>query len=123
SDSQGRKLPYLSNIEFQPISDDNVRTGRLRTGDLDVVHTDAYSEVSGFQRMMRDDPDGNIRALLDASQGAEAGIVLNTQSTVFGDRNLRLAAAYAIDRQGIVNQMFNGFYELANGPFTGTSKW
>jgi peptide/nickel transport system substrate-binding protein len=122
-DNEGRQLPYLSHIEFQPIPDDGVRSTRLREGNLDVVHTDAYAEVSGFQKMMRDEPDGHLQALLDESQGAEAGVVLNTQYGPFTDRNLRLAAAYAIDRPGIVNQMYSGFYELANGPFTANSKW
>jgi ABC-type transport system substrate-binding protein len=122
-DKDGRQLPYLSQVEFQPVPDDNVRSLRLRNGELDVVQTEAYREVSGFQQMVRDDPGGRLRALLDDSQGAEQGIVLNTQSGPFVDRNLRLAAAYAIDRKALAEQMFNGFYEVANGPFTAKSKW
>jgi peptide/nickel transport system substrate-binding protein len=122
-DAAGRDLPYLSRIEFQPVPDDNVRSARLRGGELDIVQTDGYTEVSGFQRVMRDEPNGRIRALLDTSEGAETGVVLNMQTGPFTNRDLRFAAAYAIDRAGIVNQMFNGFYELANGPFTATSKW
>jgi peptide/nickel transport system substrate-binding protein len=122
-DAAGNQLPYLSQIQFQPVVDDSVRTNRLRSGDLDVIHTDSYAEVSGFQKMMRDNPGGRLQALLDASQGAEAGLALNTQTGPFSDRNLRLAAAYAIDRQGLVNELYKGFYELANGPFTATSKW
>jgi peptide/nickel transport system substrate-binding protein len=123
SDKAGRKLPYLSQIEFRPVQDDTERSARLRSGEFDVVHTEAYSEVSTFQKVARDEPTGRIRALLDNSQGAEANIVLNTQTGAFQDRNLRLAAAYAINRQALVDEMFGGFYELANGPFTARSKW
>jgi peptide/nickel transport system substrate-binding protein len=122
-DAQGRKLPYLSQIEFRPIPDDGRRTAELRGGGLDIAHSDSYAEVAGFQKMMRDRQDGPIRAVLDQSEGAESAIVLNMQTGPFANRNLRVAAAYAIDRPGIINQMFNGFYELANGPFTSASKW
>jgi peptide/nickel transport system substrate-binding protein len=122
-DREGRALPYLSQVEFQPVPDDNLRSSRLRSGQLDIIHTDAYSEVSSFQRLVRDEPNGRIRALLDNSQSAESGIVLNTQTGPFADRDLRLAAAYAIDRQALVDEMFKGFYEVANGPYTARSRW
>lgn len=122
-DVEGRQLPYLSQIEFRPVSDDKARTAELRNGTFDMVQTEAHSEVSAFQRLTSDDPDGRIRALLDNSQGAEEGIVLNTQTGPFTDRNLRLAAAYAIDRRAIVDDMFHGFYEIADSPFTNRSRW
>jgi peptide/nickel transport system substrate-binding protein len=122
-DEEGRRLPYLSQIEFQPVPDDNQRVSRLRQGDLDVVHTESYREVSAFDQMVRDDPGGRLQALLDSSQGAEAGVVLNTHTGPFADRDLRRAAAYAIDRQQLIDDMFNGFYDIANGPFTAESKW
>jgi peptide/nickel transport system substrate-binding protein len=116
------RLPYLSQIEFQPIVDNRVRSARLRSGDLDLVQTDSYSEVKALQEQSRD-PGSPIRTLLDDSEGAEASLVLNTQTGPFVDRDLRLAATYAIDRPGLNRELFDGFYEVADGPFLDKSKW
>jgi peptide/nickel transport system substrate-binding protein len=116
------RLPYLSEIEFQPIVDNRARSARLRSGDLDVLQTDSYSEVKALQEQSRD-PNSPIRTLLDDSEGAESSLVLNTQTGPFTDRGLRLAAAYAIDREGLNRELFDNFYEVADGPFLGKSKW
>jgi peptide/nickel transport system substrate-binding protein len=116
------RLPYLAEIDFQPIVDNRIRSARLRSGDLDVLQTDSYSEVKALQEQSRD-PNSPIRTLLDDSEGAEASLVLNTQTGPFHDRDLRLAAAYAIDREGLNRDLFDGFYEVADGPFLNRSTW
>jgi peptide/nickel transport system substrate-binding protein len=116
------RLPYLAEIEFKPIVDNRLRSARLRSGDLDVLQTDSYSELKALQQQSRD-PNSPIRTLLDDSEGADASIVLNTQIGPFADRDLRLAAAYATDRQGLNRELFDGFYEVADGPFLNKSTW
>jgi peptide/nickel transport system substrate-binding protein len=119
----GAKLPYLNQIDFRPVPSDEERSARLRSGDLDVVQTESYPELISFEREARANPDGRIRALIDTSEGTEANVAFNTQTGPFTDRNLRLAAAYAVDRKGLVRDMFDNYYEVANGPFTEASPW
>lgn len=114
-------LPYLDEVEFQFIGDVGSRHRALEAGDVDILHTkDSFDVV----RMAKDGdiPDGT-RLIVDETEGDEFTVILNTQSGIFRDRDMRLALAHATDRQGLVDSLFDGYFDVADEPFGAASRW
>jgi ABC-type transport system substrate-binding protein len=123
ADANGTRLPYLAEVEFRFVPDPNTRENGLDAGDYDIIHTDSAESVLRYAELGESDPQGDIRVLLDASEGTENHVLFNTADGAFADVRLRQAAAYAIDRQALVDDLYGGFFEVANGPFTAGSAW
>ncbi len=122
-DANGNSLPYLDEVEFHPVPDPQTRNSGLQAGTYDMIQTESSDQVRELTELAKTDPNGAVRVLADASEGAEAHVMFNNQTGPFTDRNLRLAAAVAIDRQALVDKLFHGQYVVANGPFTKDSPW
>jgi len=81
------------------------RAAALRTGEADVVEAVPVSQI----------------AMMDKSQLHEVAmprtntLYLNNQSDVFSQFNLRKAAAQAINREQIINTVYEGHADLAKG--------
>jgi 4-phytase/acid phosphatase/peptide/nickel transport system substrate-binding protein len=114
-------LPYLDAVEFRVIGDNESRRKALESKDIDLAHTNAAHDL---MRMVKDnDPPHETRVLIDESEGDEYNVVLNTQEGPFQDRELRLALAEATDRQSLVTDMFDGFFDIADQPYAKASPW
>jgi peptide/nickel transport system substrate-binding protein len=122
-DPSGNALPYLDEVEFHPVPDPQTRNYGLQAGTYDMIQTESADQVRELLDRAKTDPTGDVRVLPDESEGTEAHVMFNNQTGPFVDKNLRLAAASAIDRQALVDQLFHGQYVVANGPFTKDSIW
>lgn len=120
TDAQGNRLPYLAEVETRPLPDPQSRTQGLAAGDLNLIHTDSPDQVIDYAK---NGGGPGINVLIDTSQGTEQTVMFNNSKGPFTDENLRRAAAYALDRQGLVDTLYQGFFEVANGPFTKDSVW
>jgi peptide/nickel transport system substrate-binding protein len=123
-DDAGDPLPYLDEIEFQPIPDPQSRQSALATGDLNVLLTNGPSETVQAEE---NPPDG-VQIIPDPSEGDEFTVLFNTAGGPDGsgptaDVDVRRAMALAIDKQAIVDQLYDGYYDTADLPFDKDSKW
>ena len=119
-DAEGNQLPYLDEVAFTPIVDPDSRLSALEAGDIGLMQTQSASQVIDFAS---GDIPGGVTVLIDESEGTEANIMFNNETGPFADPNLRKAAAHAFDRQEMIDALFEGYYDVANGPFAEASDW
>jgi len=114
-------LPYLDAVEFRPIVDSAARSKALEAGDIDALHT---SSAGDLVRFSKDDnlPD-RTRRLVEETEGDEFVVVNNTQSGALADPAVRRALALATDKEALVDQLFEGYFEVADQPYAKGSKW
>lgn len=93
--------PYLGEIAFQVIPDDDDRRSALEDGSIDVAW-----DLPIDDDLELDDDDGILSfkvTNLDCTH-----IALNNQQELLSDRNVRLAMQYAIDRAELVDVIYQG---------------
>ncbi len=117
TDAAGNNLPYLDSIVGAPKRDDVVRLTALRTGELNLIDHMAYSSVEDFRKKSGD--KFNIWQLHLGGVFVE----FNWRSDVFKDKNLRTAAAHAIDRDAIHNAVFYGQAKALTQPYPPGNPW
>lgn len=111
-------LPYLDEIEFQPIPDVTSRAQSLLTGDVDMAYIEEPQQVSQFE-----DDDEYVIWQDPKAETPESLVMLNTLNPPFDDLRVRQALAYGTDKELINETLFEGARELANGPYRSTSPW
>lgn len=98
--------PKLAQVVFKPVPDRNTRAAMLEAGDLDVVLGIPYMEIDRLKSL----PGIRIAERLSSEQ---IFITFNTLKKPFGDKRIRQAISYSIDRKGIVNALLLGKARLA----------
>jgi peptide/nickel transport system substrate-binding protein len=102
--------PLLDAIVFKVLPDPNTQIAQFRAGELDLTWLEAP-----------------LLPALKAVPGVEINfgrqvnyymVDLNNRLPIFADLRVRQAVAYAIDRKAIIEQVFLGTAELANGPIS-----
>jgi peptide/nickel transport system substrate-binding protein len=109
-DADGVQLPYLDEIEFRTMVDDQARAAALRSGDVDAIHTTRDEDI----KTLRDDND---LQLFEDDRGEEGFIMLNTAIEPFNNAHARRALALATDRNRYVQTLGSGIIEIADQPF------
>ncbi len=109
--------PQLDRIIFKIIPDQNAGIAQMRTGDIDVFWNVDSAVIDQFDGMEGVDvqvtPSSNVEYLgLNLSSGSDP----NTPHFAFGDPNVRLALAMAIDRTPIIEELLFGLSEAATSP-------
>ena len=89
-------LPYLDQITFRPIPDEDTRTDSLSSGDVDAMHSLRQSTVVATREL---DGVDNYEVLGNNS----GGNIINTTEPPFDDVRVRRAMAYAIDQDGLID--------------------
>ena len=114
-------LPYLDQITFKPIPDEDARAEALKTKTIDIMVTDtpqivsqfrgnkAYSYIDDSSKVIGE-PDMNF-------------VMLNCQAAPFNDPNVRLAAAMAINRQQYAKVIDQGQLKVSGGVFAPGSEY
>jgi peptide/nickel transport system substrate-binding protein len=113
-------LPYLDQITFRPIPDEETRATSLASGDVDAVQS---VRLSSFLDRVRDLPD--VEIALGLSNGG-GNIMFNTTEPPMDDVRVRQALAYAIDQQAVVDVVAGGaadLTELRSGFFASNSDY
>lgn len=114
TDAAGNQLPYLDGIEFRPLVDSVVLANSVVSGELDLAHSSGAASTSILEDAER---AGEID-LLQSDAFPEVGYtIVNASKAPFDNRDARLAAAYAVDREEF-NQVRNqDMFQIASGPF------
>lgn len=111
-------LPYLDEITFRPMPDEESRLQGLFSGDVDVMQSLAQSTVG----RVRDRADEyNLYEHLGNNSG---GAIYNTAVAPTDDVRVRRAVAHAIDQEELIEvQGGMGITPPAQGLFTPASPW
>ncbi len=98
-------LPYLDEIEFQPITDLQSRVNALETGSIDVLHM-AQQQLRPKLTQLAE--EGKIQLWFGTGEEDEALILLNNSTEPFNDVRLRKALAQATEH--------NEYFEATSTP-------
>lgn len=107
-------LPYLDQITFKPIIDPQSRENSLKSGTVDIMHS------SDTQNLVDLQGNSSFVTIDDTKQTFEPDMdftMLNTAVPPMDDIRVRQALAYAIDKQKVINTVFNGVPPKSFGPF------
>jgi peptide/nickel transport system substrate-binding protein len=89
-------LPYLDEITFRPIPDEETRATSLSSGDIDAAQS---VRLSSFLARVASLP--GVRVNMGLGNGA-GNIIYNTTAPPVDDVRIRQALAYAVDQQALI---------------------
>jgi len=111
----GDQLPYLDSLTLKVVTEGQQRVSGLESGDLDIIHASGGDEIT----RMRGFKSAGTKQLVESDKfGEVAYAMLNTKVEPFNNENARLAVAYGVNRQDLINKSEDGVPQLADGPFT-----
>jgi len=108
--------PALEAIVFRPITDANTRIAEMMAGGIDVLLETPPDNVAVF----REDPNFTVHETVGPHVWY---LILNTRSGPFADKRVRQAVNYAVNKQGIVDNILQGTAEVAAGPIPPAFDW
>ncbi|MGQ3071830.1 MAG: ABC transporter substrate-binding protein [Ferrovibrionaceae bacterium] len=103
----------LKRIEFRPFTDNAVKLANLKAGQLDIIERLAATDVAEVKK----DPKLKFASIVELGY---QGITINTnngdkaKSPIGQSEKVREAFELALDRQAIVQVVFNGEYQAGN---------
>jgi peptide/nickel transport system substrate-binding protein len=113
---------HLDSITYRIMADANIRAANLRSGDIQVADTISTQDVDALTK----EPD--LRVLQAPSLGYQ-GVTINIgnvdgvgkptkqiNTPIAKDARVRLAFSHALDRQTLVDTVFNNWFEPACSP-------
>lgn len=105
-------VPVMERLIFQTWPDDVAVTEALRAGDIDIYDSPTPTDVPGLQE------EEHLEVVLyDSYLFSWLGFNLDPEKTpLFQDRAVRQALLYALDRETMLQAIYLGFGEVANGP-------
>ena len=109
-DADGAALPYLDEIDFKIVTDDQQRVADLSDGTVDAMTTSSAASVAAVRNL------SDINRLED-NKGEERFATLNTAIPPFDSLVARQALAAATDVDRFLNEVGAGVYQKANGMF------
>jgi peptide/nickel transport system substrate-binding protein len=124
TDAEGNTLPYLDGMIGKPRKEDRVRLTALRTNEVDLIDNVAYADAPNFIK----EHGGSYNTWLVPQVGT-AFIAFNLKNGPFSAKDnrdahlLRMAAAHAIDHEGIHEAVFNKQGWIAKGFYSEASPW
>jgi ABC-type transport system substrate-binding protein len=124
------ELPAIETLRYSIYTDRTQTVLKLKSGELSFGQLRAgqyreevqqYEALPAAQRP-KNSPflDGTIRCdIID--QTSYYFIGWNSENPLFSDRRVRTAMTHALNRQGIIERVFNGMGQISRGPFLETS--
>jgi peptide/nickel transport system substrate-binding protein len=115
TDSMGRQLPYIDEVHFVRISDENQKLLKIMAGEIDVAPDLPYSSIVALKQ---NEKGGNYKLLNWASVAWSAGpaalqLNLTTENAnlriLFQNKDFRQALSIAADRNEMNNIVMDGF--------------
>lgn len=108
----GDQLPYLDEIEFFVINDAKKMSDALRTGTVDLIATSDGSNINSFAG------DDKYPTELQAQYGETAYVMFHLTQPGLDDQRVRCALNQAVDKQALIDTVYGGGLDVANGPFS-----
>ena len=116
SDDEGRALPYLDEIEFLFMVEDQTRRNAIQTGAIDLALTTSTDGI----RAARDD---EALDLVEDSYSEETYVMLNLDRPPFDDPRIREALVLGTDADSIIGVTQDGLALRATSPFAPGTDW
>jgi peptide/nickel transport system substrate-binding protein len=102
---------HLDQVTFKIIPEPSVRTGTLKTGEVQLIDAVDPLEYADLNQ------DKSFAVIMKAQPGSGQILMLNLSSTTaISDPNVRLAMQYATDRDGVNQSVFEGLNKPAWSP-------
>ena len=95
--------------------DEAARAAALRAGNLDIIFTQNPTDIRNFRR--------NRRIKLITRQFGTTGLYLHSRKPPLNDLRVRKAISYALNRQALINTVWNGIGKPTNSPFVEGTFW
>jgi peptide/nickel transport system substrate-binding protein len=111
TDASGGKLPYLDKVMIKIIIEPSTLVAALKTGEVDLVNYAAPQFVGDLRK------DPKLTAL-SAVGGNWVCMHMNVAKEPFGDKALRKAVTFAIDRKDMLDKVEFGEGIVAHGPIS-----
>ncbi len=108
--------PALEAVVFRPITDANTRVAEMMAGGLDVMVEVPPDNLATFKQ------DANF-AVAEQAGPHVWFTILNAKSGPFADKKVRQAANYAVNKQGLVDNVLQGSATVAAGPIPPAFNW
>ncbi|HSL58738.1 MAG TPA: ABC transporter substrate-binding protein [Acidimicrobiales bacterium] len=96
TDANGVQLPYLDQIEFRPIADEDARLATVRAGDAQVGQTLRPS-------LVRQAREATELESFEAIGNVGGGVIFNTLVPPVDDQRVRLGLAHALVQEDLVD--------------------
>jgi len=103
-------LPYLDEVHIRIVNDINTRATMLAAGDADVALRLSSPDINRFRQAQ------GIR-VLEGQGSQQYYIVMNTRRPGLSDRRVRQAFNYAVDKEGIVQNVYLGAARVAQAMY------
>lgn len=102
--------PFLDDIDVQVVPNSSVQFANLRTGDADVITVDPKDRANARE----------LEGIQLHEWISTAYTQVNTNAALFPNTDVRLrqAMSYSLNRQAILDGIYFGEGEVANGPMT-----
>ena len=114
-DYWGKPLPYLEDVTFRILEEEDARVAGLRSGSLDY----AFLSPEGIQRLR-----GEKRIVISSRPRTYLyAFVVNRQRKPWSDPRVRQAMSLAVDRAEIVEKVFSGGATIAGPIPFGFGDW
>jgi peptide/nickel transport system substrate-binding protein len=114
TDAAGNQLPYLDEIEFRPIVEEDQRQNALESGEINAMHTDDPRTVADLRGLAE---SAEINAYESEEFGEVNYVLLNEAKPPFDNIKARQAVAYALDFEEFNAILGAGILTQATGPF------
>ncbi|MBI3959802.1 MAG: ABC transporter substrate-binding protein, partial [Chloroflexi bacterium] len=104
--------PHLAEVIFRPISESSTRLAAIQTGEVHIVNrlnSDEAASLAGVDQVQVITYPAD-RVYYIAFNNLTTGVGLPTE-----DKLVRQAMNYAVDRQAIVDGLFDGYARLSSG--------
>lgn len=116
---RGPEYPYLDEVIYYIVPDVNTRLNGLKAGEYDIAEIDTtqVGEMEGVP--------GYRVEMVNRNIWINFATAINSDRTkkLFGDKTVRQALAYAIDKESIVNDLLEGTVEVAYTPILPNSPY
>ena len=113
-DAEGRQLPYLDQVEFDPIVEVDQRVNALESGDIQAMHTSDPSTIADLRNTAK---SGDIDLTESTDFGEVSYVMMNSSKPPFDNLKARQALAYAFNFDDYNQVRGKGILTQASGPF------
>lgn len=114
TDAEGRQLPYLDELEFRPVIEQQQRKNGLQSGELDAFHTSTALTIDEMRAL----DEAEQVNLAESSDFAEVvHLMTNATKPPFDNQAARSAIAHALQIELANEIQGKGIPPIANGPF------
>jgi len=99
TDSYGNKLPYVDQVTFLPIPDVSSRFSALRSGTIDLMHTDDPGTILQIRALPSNQYQNVEDDTITVGEPDMSFLMLNTSLAPLNDIRIRQAMAYAFNQK------------------------